>query len=208
MKSPELAHRDRLIRIARRAMTERGLLPEFSAEVLAEAESIAGPAADRDVAIRDLRHLLWCSIDNDDSLDLDQLTVAEVLPDGATKILVAIADVDALVKTGSATDSHAAENAMSVYTAAIILPMLPERLSNDLSSLNEGQERMAIVVEAVIAADGGVTESDVYRALVLNHAKLNYDAVAAWLEGEAPAPPALASGLSAGSSWIDAELMQ
>jgi exoribonuclease-2 len=191
MKSPELAHRDRLIRIARRAMAERGLLPEFSAEVVAETEHIDGPAADRDTAIRDLRHLLWCSIDNDDSLDLDQLTVAETQPDGATKITIAIADVDALVKAGSATDSHAAENAMSVYTAAVIFPMLPERLSNDLSSLNEGQERLAIVVEAVIAADGTVTESDVYRALVLNHAKLSYDAVAAWLEGEAPAPPAL-----------------
>ena len=193
MKPSEKAHRDRLILIAQRAMAERGLLPDFSPAVLGELDRITDAAAETGPDIRDMRDLLWCSIDNDDSMDLDQLTFAEAQAGGATKIYIAIADVDALVKTGSATDGHAAENTMSVYTAATIFPMLPERLSTDLTSLNEKQERLAIVVEAVIAADGTVAESDVYRATVLNHAKLAYDAVAAWLEGEVPPPPALAA---------------
>jgi exoribonuclease-2 len=156
-------------------------------------DRITGAAVEKDPDVRDLRPLLWCSIDNDDSLDLDQLTFAEALPDGATRIFIAIADVDALVGTGSAIDGHAGVNTMSVYTAATIFPMLPEKLSTDLTSLNEKQERLAIVVEAVIAADGTVAESNVYRATVMNHAKLAYDAVALWLEGEAPPPPALAA---------------
>ena len=133
-------------------------------------------------------HLLWASIDNDDSLDLDQLSVAEQLPHGAVKILVAIADVDAIVKKGSAIDDHARTNTTSVYTAAEIFPMLPEKLSTDLTSLADGKERLAIVIEMEVGADGAVGKSDIYRAVVVNRAKLAYNSVAAWLDGTAPAP--------------------
>ncbi len=179
--------------IAQRAMIQRGLLPNFSPAALAETEAITRAATETNPSIRDLRGLLWCSIDNDDSRDLDQLSVAESMPDGAVKILVAVADVDALVNEGSAIDGHARTNTTSVYTAAEIFPMLPEKLSTDLTSLGEGQARLALVIEMVVATDGTVTESDVYRAVVLNRAKLAYNGVAAWLEGTAPAPPRLAA---------------
>ena len=138
--------------------------------------------------IRDLTDLLWASIDNDDSRDLDQLTVAEALPGDKVKIRVAVADVDALVKDGSAIDEHARHNTTSVYTAAEIFPMLPEKLSTDLTSLNLDEERLAVVVEMVIGADGSLQGSDIYRARVRNHAKLAYNSVAAWLEGNGAAP--------------------
>src|SRR5579863_8243871 len=180
--------RNQLKSIARRAMLQRGLLPDFSTEVVAETSSIANAAAASDPSLRDLRRLLWASIDNDDSLDLDQLSVAEQLPDGAAKILVAIADVDAIVKINSAIDGHARTNTTSVYTAAEIFPMLPEKLSTDLTSLADRKERLAIVIEMEVGADGAVGKSDVYRAVVVNRAKLAYNRVAAWLDGTAPAP--------------------
>jgi exoribonuclease-2 len=174
-------------------MIQRGLLPDFSPAVLAETDAVRGAAAQTDPAIRDLRGLLWCSIDNDDSRDLDQLSVAEPTSRGTVTIRVAVADVDAVVREGSAIDGHARTNTTSVYTAAEIFPMLPEKLSTDLTSLGEGQARLAIVIEMEVAADGTVTESDVYRAVVLNRAKLAYNSVAAWLDGSAPAPPRLAA---------------
>jgi exoribonuclease-2 len=173
-------------------MIQRGLLPTFSPAILTETAALANAATDPSPAIRDLRSLLWCSIDNDDSRDLDQLSVADPLSDGAVKILVAVADVDALVKAGGAIDGHARTNTTSVYTAAAIFPMLPEKLSTDLTSLGEGQVRLAIIIEMVVTPDGTVAESDVYRAVVLNRAKLAYSRVAAWLDGTAPAPPQLA----------------
>jgi exoribonuclease-2 len=185
--------KDELKSIAREAMLKRGLLPDFSPAVIAETNRITQAAAASGAAIRDLRGLLWASIDNDDSADLDQLSVAEAVAGGAVKILVAIADVDALVKKASAIDGHAWTNTTSVYTAAGIFPMLPEKLSTDLTSLGEGQERLAIVIEMVISTDGAVVASDIYRAAVINHAKLAYNSVAAWLEGTAPAPPKLAA---------------
>src|SRR4029077_3658809 len=129
---------------------------------------------------------------NDDSRDLDQLSVAEPLPGGAAKIFVAIADVDALVRKGSAIDEHARANTTSVYTAAEIFPMLPEKLSTDLTSLGEGEERLAIIIDMEGGADGAVGKSEVYRGRVLNRAKLAYNGVAAWLDGGAP-PPRLAA---------------
>ena len=183
--------KDELQSLAREAMLQRGLLPDFAPAVIAEANQITQAAAASDAAIRDLRSLLWVSIDNDDSRDLDQLSVAEPVAEGVVKILVAVADVDALVKKDSAIDDHAGTNTTSVYTVAEIFPMLPEKLSTDLTSLGEGQERLAIVMEMVITSDGTVTASDIYRAAVLNRAKLAYNGVAAWLEGTAPAPPKL-----------------
>ncbi len=181
-----------LERIARRVMTERGFLVDFSEAALNEVEKISQVDWGAKSPWKDLRHLLWASIDNDDSLDLDQLTVAETLPDKTVKILVAVADVDALVKKSSAIDEHARQNTTSVYTAGKIFPMLPEKLSTDLTSLNYHEDRPVIVIEAVISDVGEMQSSDIYRALVRNHAKLAYNSVAAWLEGKGPMPEAIA----------------
>jgi VacB/RNase II family 3'-5' exoribonuclease len=180
--------RSDLQRIASRAMLDRGLLPEFSAAEMAEARGLDPGIGPGDPEARDLRGLPWASIDNDDSRDLDQLTVAEAISATATRILVAIADVDAKVKQGSALDHHARTNTTSVYTDARIFPMLPELLSTDLTSLNEGQERLAVVVDMTVDGDGQVAAGEIYRAVVVNRAKLAYNAVGAWLEGKADAP--------------------
>ena len=193
------SHRTDLKNIARRAMIERGLLPDFSDAALAELARIQTAATNGHSDMRDLTGLLWASIDNDDSRDLDQLTVAEPQPDRSVKILVAIADVDALVAKESALDTHARHNTTSVYTSGDMFPMLPEKLSTDLTSLGEGQDRFAIIVEMMIAEDGEVLSSTLFRAMVRNHAKLAYNSVAAWLVGEAPAPDGVkaVSGLDA-----------
>jgi len=176
-----------LAAIARHAMIARGLEPGFPAPAQQELAAIRGPAQPTG-NLRDLRGLLWASIDNDDSRDLDQLTVAESLAGGQVRILVAVADVDALVAKGSALDGHAAHNTTSVYTPAAIFPMLPEALSTNLTSLNEDQDRIAIVADMVFQADGSLATSELYRAQVRNRAKLAYNSVAAWLTGSGPAP--------------------
>jgi VacB/RNase II family 3'-5' exoribonuclease len=187
-------HRSLLMGIARKAMFEHGLLPDFSPAVISEMEKINTPAvASKNDSFSDLRELLWASIDNDDSLDLDQLTVAINQQGENAKILVAIADVDSLVVNNSAIDEHARHNTTSVYTAAEIFPMLPEKFSTGLTSLNMDADRLAIVIEMVIAPDGSLKDSNIYRAIVRNHAKLAYNSVAAWLEGTGPAPDSVAS---------------
>ncbi len=180
--------KDILERIARRVMQERGFLTDFSKAALDELEKIQVRDWGAKVDKEDLRHLLWTSIDNDDSRDLDQLTVAETLPDNRVKILVAVADVDALVIKGSAIDDHARQNTTSVYTAGKTFPMLPERLSTDLTSMNYQEDRPAIVIEMVISDAGEIQSSDIYPAEVRNHAKLAYNSVAAWLEGKIATP--------------------
>jgi exoribonuclease-2 len=193
------SHRAILEGIAHRAMLERGLLPDFSPEALAELGQLqatskpGNEAGDSSLRIRDLRNLLWASLDNDDSRDLDQLTVAEALPGGDTRLLVAVADVAWLVSRGSAIDEHARHNTTSVYTAGGIFPMLPEGLSTDLTSLNPGEDRLSIVVEMLIDPGGTLRDSDVYRARVTNHAKLAYPSVSDWLEGRSAPPQALAA---------------
>jgi exoribonuclease-2 len=168
-------------------MIARGLEPDFPEAALKELSGIHA-AALPDAGVRDLRDRLWASIDNDDSRDLDQLTVAEALGGGRTRILVAVADVDALVCKDSALDARAAHNTTSVYTPAVIFPMLPEGLSTNLTSLNEDEDRVAVVADMVFAQDGSPVESEIYRAHVRNHAKLAYRSVAAWLDGQGPAP--------------------
>ena len=192
---PTTRHHQRadLVRIAIHAMTERGLEPEFLPAVQQQLNTITGAAHVVGPGIQDLTRLLWCSIDNDDSLDLDQLTVCEVLPRGAVRLWVAIADVDALVAQGTPIDQHAHTNTTSVYTSARIFPMLPERLSTDLTSLNPGVDRLAVVTEMVFNADATMAGSTVYRALVHNKSKLAYDAVSAWIDGEAALPAAAAA---------------
>lgn len=179
--------------IAWRVMEERGLAPQFSRSALTELEAIHSPGLSAEPGTRDLRQLLWCSIDNDDSRDLDQLSVGEALPGGAVRLSVAIADVASLVKKGSPIDAHAHQNTTSVYTEAEIFPMLPEKLSTDLTSLNPNVDRLAIVVDMTFGAGGEPQKSEVYPALVRNHAKLAYPSVAAWLDGTGPIPPALAA---------------
>ncbi len=193
MTDHENQHRQLLERIAHRVMLERGLLPDFSSSALAELEHIAAPATPDGSPAHDLRDLLWCSIDNDDSLDLDQLTAAQTLPNDQTRIFVAIADVDALVKSGDAIDAHARHNTTSVYTAALIFPMLPEKLSTNLTSLNFNEDRLAMVVELVVEADGSVQDGSLYPAVVRNKAKLAYNSLAAWLEGQGSLPGAAAA---------------
>jgi VacB/RNase II family 3'-5' exoribonuclease len=186
--SPNGSGKGNLERIARRVMNEHGFLPDFSRAALNELENLQqgdwGAKADG----KDLRHLLWVSIDNDDSLDLDQLTLAEALPDKSVRILVAVADVDALAKKNSAIDEHARQNTTSVYTAGKTFPMLPEKLSTDLTSLNYQEDRPAMVIEMIINDVGEIQSSDIYHASVRNHAKLAYNSVAAWLEGKGPTP--------------------
>lgn len=189
--------------LADAAMAQRGLEPDFPDAATREAEATQPLAFRADAAMRDLRTLPWCSIDNDDSRDLDQLTVALSEADGSTRILIAIADVDALVHPGGAVDAHARVNTTSVYTAAGVYPMLPLRLSTDLSSLNEAQDRAALVIEVRVGADGAtsaaVSDAAVYRAWVRNQAQLTYNGVADWLDGKAPPPAKIGavSGLEA-----------
>ena len=167
------------------AMRERGLDPDFSPAELAEAAALRGAAATSEAPTRDLRPLLWCSIDNDDSRDLDQLSVAEALAGGAVKVLRRDRRRRRRGAEGSPVDRHAAhEHDVGVH-AGVIFPMLPERLSTDLTSLNEHEDRLAVVIEFVVSPDGEVAASDVYGALVRNHAKLAYNAVGAWLERRA-----------------------
>jgi exoribonuclease II len=179
--------------IAERTMRAHGLEPDIASAALAEAARAAEPVrADGDIL--DLRALDWFSIDNDDTRDLDQLSVADVLSDGATRLRVAIADVDALAPKGGAVDGHAAINTTSVYTAAGTFPMLPPVLSTDRTSLHEAQERLAVVVEMRVEDDGTVTGHRLSRAVVTNQARLTYGAVSRWLEGDAalrasPVPP-------------------
>jgi ribonuclease R len=195
----EQQHRTILKNIAHRAMLERGLLPDFSSAALTELDRINAPVMRKissdntELQIRDLSNLLWASIDNDDSRDLDQLTVGQAMPSGEVKILVAIADVEGTVKIGSAIDQHARHNTTSVYTAAEIFPMLPEKLSTDITSLNLNEQRLAFIIEMLIGLDGSLKQEEIYPAWVLNHAKLAYNSLSAWLVGDGAMPEAVAA---------------
>ena len=173
--------------IARGAMLAHGFEPDFPPAAVAQAEH--GPVRAEGADVRDLRDLAWSSIDNDDSRDLDQIEVC-VRDGGRTRVLVGIADVDVIVSRDSPADQHAQHNTTSVYTPAVIFPMLPTELSTDRTSLNEAQDRYAIVIDMVVDDDGTVRDAEVYRAMVRNKAQLAYAGVAAWLGG-GPAPEAL-----------------
>src|SRR2546421_6935737 len=169
--------------IAHQAMIDAGFVPDVPDSVLAELQSLASkpPPAVKDSGTRDLRSLLWSSIDDRKSRDLDQVEYAERLPNGDICVRVGIADVDALVQKGSAIDSHAAENATSVYTGVRTFPMLPEQLSTDMTSLVGGADRPSIVTEVIIAPNGTVKSTDVYPELLHYIAKLSYTTQGAWL---------------------------
>lgn len=175
-------------------MIDAGFHPDIPAEVLREAEDLnrAAPPAPG-AAIRDLRALLWSSIDNDTSRDLDQVEYAEELPGGVRRLLIGIADVDSSIRKGSATDHRAAAESTSVYTGVAIFPMLPAEVSNGATSLLDDQDRLAMIIELRIQPSGEVTCHDTYPGLLRNRAKLAYSSTGAWLEGRGPMPPAVAS---------------
>src|SRR5215472_3524974 len=182
-----------LKKIAHDAMLQHDLEPDFPPAALAQLQTITGAPSATGAGVRDLRSLLWCSIDNDDSQDIDQLSVAQPLAGGTVRILIAIADVEISIPIGSPLDRHASTNTTSVYTAAEIFPMFPARLSSDLTCLPADADRVSVVIDMSITPDGTVGASDVYRAAVRNRAKLAYNGVAAWLDGKAPPPAPVAA---------------
>jgi len=169
-------------------MLEEGFRPDFPAEVMREVQAMGSIQPNRPDSSRDLRSLLWSSIDNEQSRDLDQVEYVERNPDDTLRLLVGIADVDSRVASRSATDAQAQAEATSVYTGVRTFPMLPEILSTDLTSLMQDQDRPAIVIELHVADSGDVIRHDVYSAWVRNRAKLAYPSIGAWLEGRGPAP--------------------
>ena len=182
-----------LVAAAHAEMIQEGFSPDFPAgtdQQLAEIRAHRNGAGGD--GVRDLRSMLWSSIDNDTSRDLDQIEVAEKV-NGGIRVLVGIADVDSAVAPGTPIDRHASDQTTSVYTAVRTFPMLPEALSTDMTSLNENGDRLAIVMEYVVAPDGSLGSTAVYRAQVRNKAQLTYNAVGAWLEGRAAAPPKVAA---------------
>jgi len=183
-----------LVAAAHADMIEHGFRPDFPAgtdtelaKIKAEAES---PVAED---VQDLRRLLWSSIDNDTSKDLDQIEWAEQLPDGRIRVLIGVADVDVRVPKGSLLDQHAQSETTSVYTGVKVFPMLPAELSEGITSLNESEDRPADVIDFAVDASGGVSDGKVYRAIVRNRAQMAYPSVGAWLEGRGPAPEKVAA---------------
>ncbi len=186
-RPPLFGDAELLEQIAHQAMLDYGLEPEWSDDAQRQLDRLPErPATAGDA--EDLRELPWCSIDNDDSMDIDQLTVAEILDGGRTRVRVAVADVDALVELGSPLDRRAQHNTTSVYTGVRTFPMLPDRLSTDLTSLNEGCDRLALCTSLEIGEDGTIQDARVAPAWVHNHAKLAYPSVAAWLSKSAALP--------------------
>jgi exoribonuclease-2 len=184
------SQRERLAALADAAMRARGLEPDFPPDATAQAAALPPRFDSGHTGARDLRQLPWCSIDNDDSKDLDQLSVAERLPDRHVRVMVAVADVDVAAPKGSPIDRHASVNTTSIYTPAKVFPMVPLRLSTDLTSLNADADRLAIVVEFIVAPDGAVDSEDVYGATVRNQAHLVYGDVDRFLAGQGLAPDA------------------
>src|SRR6266851_3420683 len=177
--------------IARQVMLAHGFEPDFPPAARPQLADISAhpPQLAPSDKVRDLRDLLWSSIDNDVSKDLDQIEVAERLPNGDVKVMIGIADVDAFVGKDSPIDQHAERETTSVYTGVSIFPMLPNELSTGASSLLENADRPAVVTEFVVNTGGSLSSSNVYRALVRNKAQLTYNAVGAWLEDTAASPP-------------------
>ncbi len=179
---------------AREVMLENGFEPDFTAEAQQQLARLNGnPQLSPSKDVRDLRSLLWSSIDNDTSRDLDQIEVVEKLPDGTTKVMIGIADVDAFVAQGSPIDQHAARETTTVYAGVRNFPMLPEQLSTGATSLLEGADKLCVVIEFVADSQGQIKAPGVYRAVVRNKAQLTYNAIGAWLENRAPAPPKVAA---------------
>jgi VacB/RNase II family 3'-5' exoribonuclease len=195
-----------LVAAARQAVRDHGFQPDYPNQVQQEAAALQAHPPKMNPAAEDLRHLLWSSIDNETSRDLDQIEYADTLPDGRTRVRIGIADVDALVPKGSAIDRYAANETVTLYTGVKNFSMLPEALSTGLTSLLEGVDRACVVTEFVLdanecATESCVAESRIYSALVRNQAQLAYPSVGAWLDGKAAAPAKVAA-----SSELQAQL--
>ena len=183
-----------LVAAAHASMIEHGFQPDFPAGTDTELAAIeAHPEPPAAPGGQDLRSLLWSSIDNDTSKDLDQIEWAEQLADGRIRVLVGVADVDARVPLGTVIDGHAKSETTSVYTGVKVFPMLPVELSEGITSLNENQDRVAHVIEFSVDSSGTASDGKVYAALVRNRAQLAYNGVGAWLEGTGPAPAKVAA---------------
>jgi VacB/RNase II family 3'-5' exoribonuclease len=183
-----------LVAAAHATMIAHGFRPDFPSAVTAELTAIkAQPATPAGDGLADMRNLLWSSIDNDTSKDLDQIEWAETLADGRIRVLVGVADVDARVLRGTAIDTHAQSETTSVYTGITVFPMLPADLSEGITSLNENQDRVALVIEFAVDAAGAVSDGKAYRALVRNHAQLAYPSVGDWFESKGAPPPKVAA---------------
>jgi exoribonuclease-2 len=183
-----------LVAAAHASMIEHGFQPDYPAGTETELAAIqAHPELPAAEGAQDLRGLLWSSIDNDTSKDLDQIEWAEALPDGRIRVLVGVADVDARVLLGSVIDGHAKSETTSVYTGVKVFPMLPAELSEGITSLNEDEDRVAMAIEFAVDEAGTATDGKAYRALVRNRAQLAYNSVGAWLEGKGPAPAKVAA---------------
>ena len=177
----------------RQAMAEHGFEPDFPPEVERQLTELMAHPPKTSAAAKDLRYLLWSSIDNETSRDLDQIEYVEKLSNGDVRVMIGIADVDLYVPKGSAIDRHAALETATVYSGVTIFPMLPEELSAGLTSLLEGQDRACIVTEFVLDSQGRAPTSQIYPALVRNKAQLAYNSVGAWLDGKAEAPAKVAA---------------
>src|ERR1017187_1459268 len=183
-----------LVAAAHAAMIENGFQPDFPAGTDTQLAAIeAHPEAPSIPGVQNLTSLLWSSIDNDTSKDLDQIEWAEQLSDGRIRVLVGVADVDARVKLGTVIDTHARSETTSVYTGVKVFPMIPAELSEGITSLNENEDRVAHVIEFSVDASGTASDGKVYAAVVRNSAQLAYNAVGAWLEGTGPAPAKVAA---------------
>jgi exoribonuclease-2 len=184
-----------LVAAAHASMIEHGFQPDYPAGTDKELAAIqAHPEMPAAPGAQDLRKLLWSSIDNDTSKDLDQIEWAEQLPDGRIRVLIGVADVDVRVALGTVIDSHAKSETTSVYTGVKVFPMLPIELSEGITSLNENEDRVALVIEFAVDSAGTASDGKAYRALVHNRAQLAYNSVGAWLEGRGPAPAKVAAG--------------
>src|ERR1035437_1103241 len=183
-----------LVAAAHAAMIEHGFQPDYPAGTDKELAAIqAHPELPAAPSAKDLRSLLWSSIDNDTSKDLDQIEWAEQLADGRIRVLIGVADVDSRVHQGTVIDRHAQSETTSVYTGVKVFPMLPAQLSEGITSLNENEDRVAVVIEYAVDAVGTASDGKAYRALVRNQAQLAYNSVGAWLEGRGPAPAKVAA---------------
>lgn len=182
-----------LTELARKALLEEGFAPDFPSPVTEAAQWLDERRliSNADPSVRDLRSLLWSSIDNATSLDLDQVEYAEKLSNGDIRLLIGIADVDEFVPRDSVIDALAAQNTVSIYAGSHVFSMLPERLSTDLTSLLEGRDRLAVITEIIISQNGDVATVNIFRALLHNHAKLSYEEIGAWLDGGGAAPAAV-----------------
>jgi exoribonuclease II len=173
-------------------MHEAGFKPEFGPGVAEQVDEIRTSLrkefvqAEPGFGVPDLRNLVWSSIDNDTSRDLDQIEVAERIADGI-RVHVAIADVARAVEQDSPIDKHAQAQTQTIYTAVKNFPMLPLELSTGMTSLNENGDRMAVMMSFTVGSNGEMSDEQISRAWVRNRAQLAYSRVGPWIDAHAGA---------------------